>query len=101
MDRHGRRIRLDSYLQLLPGHRPDALCGRLLKANDASWNVPSRTVESVLAPGEQRSAGIVLDEQVDIDQRRNAADEEEEFLGETGPGIGDVGLNGVERSCEI
>ena len=101
MHRHGCRIGLDFHFEFLPGHSLDALGRSLLKANDATGDVPSRPVKVVLAPGEERLTGVVLDEQVDIDQRRDAADEKKERFGETGAGVGDVGLNGVEGGSEI
>jgi hypothetical protein len=40
--------------------------------------VPSLAEELVIAPGQQGTATIVLDQQIDIDERRDPADEEED-----------------------
>src|SRR5579864_1398783 len=67
MDCCGCRVQLDFHPQFLPGYSADAIRGRLLKANHAAWKVPTRPVECIITPGEQRPTGIILDEQIDID----------------------------------
>ena len=62
----------------------------LLVANDAR-DVPPCPVMAVAAPGEEGAMVVVLSEEVDIDQRCDAAGEEKEVFGEAGAKVaGDV-----------
>lgn len=63
----GGRFELDRGAQFLVRDDPDPVSGALLEPDDASWDVPARTVEGVGSPREERTVVIILDQQIDVD----------------------------------
>jgi len=51
--------------------------------------MPARAVMLVIAPGEERPVAFVLNQEIDVDQRRDATDEEEHGLGQSRMRIAD------------
>jgi len=76
------RSRIEFYFcpQFLIGYDADAISGKLPKTDYATGNVPARSIVLVVPPRQQGTPVVVLDQQVHIDQRRDAADEEKQFL---------------------
>src|SRR4051812_47327083 len=64
--------------KLLVRARANAVFDGFLVANDSAWNVPTGAVELIVAPREQRPMPIVLDEKIDVQERRDPADEQED-----------------------
>ena len=71
----------------------------LLVANDAR-DVPPCPVMAVAAPGEEGAMVVVLSEEVDIDQRCDAAGEEKEVFGEAGARVAGEVLQGLDGGGE-
>src|SRR5258708_5082844 len=97
--RHG--IEGDVGSQFVESARAYAVGGGFLKADDAAGNVPSRAAKLVIAPGEERAGAVVLYEQVDVDERRPAAEREEDLLGEPAAGVGEGGFHGGEGGAKV
>ncbi len=93
----GKRLGIEGHIgtQFAAGGGADAFGGGFLEANDASGNVPARSVGLILSPGEQRAAALValiLDQEIDIDKRRKAAEKEEELFRQTAAGLRHPGV---------
>src|SRR6202040_3311939 len=95
-----RRVAGDIGTELLAGAGAYAIGDRFLVSNDPARHVPSRPEELVIAPGEQRARAIVLDEQIDVDQRGDAADEQEHVLGKAAPGIAEGGFKRLDATSQ-
>ena len=76
------RIELDDRPKFSLGYNAYSLRRRFFESDDAARNVPPGSIELVAPPGEQRSSGIVLDQQVDVDQRRGPAKKEKYLVGQ-------------------
>jgi len=63
-------------------NQPDSILGSFLETDDASRDMPAGTVELVGTPREQRAAVGVLYQQVDVDERRDSAQEKEHVVGQ-------------------
>ena len=76
--RHPERHGLERHLraQLTPCHCEHPLGSRFLVTNDASRDMPAGTIKLVITPSQQRAALSVLDEQIDVDSGREAADQQ-------------------------
>ena len=82
VDENRHRIELDCSTKFSPGYDAYSVSRRLFEPDDAARNVPSGPIELVAPPGEQRSSAIVLDQQVDVDERRGSAEKEKQLLGQ-------------------
>ena len=73
LNQYRRPVEFDARTQLPLGNDRDALGSRFLESNDAAGNVPSGPIKRVASPREQRSAVVIADQQVDIDERCDSA----------------------------
>ena len=71
----------------------NSVSGCFLESDNSAGHVPAGAVKSVAPPGQQSSTTIVLDKQVDVDERGNPADEEKQFLGQASRPRVDVALD--------
>src|SRR3954453_8517019 len=85
----GDRLRIELHFrsEFAESSGADSVFSAFLIPDDATGNMPARPVGVILPPGEQGAAPIVLDQQVDIDQRREAAEEEKKLLGQPVAGL--------------
>src|ERR1043166_458112 len=60
----------------------DTMRSHFFVSDDAAGNMPARSKEFVVTPGEQGAAGVVFDQEIDIDKGGDAADEKEELFRE-------------------
>ena len=56
-----------------------------LETDNATGNVPACAVEVVVAPRQERSPVVIFDEQVHVDERSYAADEQKQLFGKILP----------------
>ena|SRR5215471_9474967 len=82
VDKDGRWIEVDHSPEFSLGHKTYSVSRRLLESNDAARNVPPWSIELVTPPSEQRVTAIVLDQQVDVDEGREATNEQKQLLGQ-------------------
>src|SRR5262249_4047534 len=64
------------------GHKAYSVSRRFFESDDATRNVPPRSIELIAPPSEQRVSAIVLDQQVDVDEGRDTTNEEKQLLGQ-------------------
>ena len=97
-DRIGRELHVGPQFVLC--RLADAIGQRLLKANNAAGHVPARTVEFVVPPRQQRAPRVVLDQEVHVHQRQQAADQQEDVFRQAAASRGDQRVqcaNGVGK----
>ncbi len=83
-----------------PCHGMDAVGGQFLVAYDAARYVPPWAEMLVGAPGEKRAFLVVLDQQIYVDERGDAAQEEEQLLGHAGRQI-DSALDFADQHFKV
>ena len=71
------------------GHSAYAVGCTFLITDDAAGDVPAGAIMLVIAPGEECAELLVLDQEIDVDQRRDTTDEEEHGLGQAAVRIAD------------
>jgi hypothetical protein len=71
------------------GHCAYAVGCALLITDDPARDVPAGAVMLVIAPGEECAELLVLDQEIDVDQRGDATDEKEYGLGQARMWIAD------------
>ena len=76
VDEDRRRIEDDSDSKFSLRHNAYSVSRGFFESDDAARNVPPGPIALVAPPGEQRSSAIVLDQQVDVDERRDPTDKE-------------------------
>jgi len=69
------RFARDTGTQLASRYSMHALNGRFFVPDDAAGNMPARAVVIIISPGEEGSVALVVDEEIDVDERGDAADE--------------------------
>jgi len=92
----GGRLEVDGGAEFQAGHLVKPVAGGLLVANDAARDVPAGAIMAVAAPGQEGAMVLVLNEEVDIDQRGDAAGEEKEVFGEAGARVAGEVLQGLD-----
>ena len=75
-DEDGRRIELDRRTKLPLRDNAYSVSRRFLESDDAARNVPSWPIEPIAPPRKQRASAIILDQEIDVDERRETADKE-------------------------
>ena len=94
----GRFVEVDGSAKLLLCNKVEAIAGTFFKPNYAAGDVPSRPMKAVAAPCQQRALTIVLNQEVDVDERRNAADEQKEVVG---PSTSELTSMGIQLTNQI
>ena len=77
-----RRIELDCNTKFSLGNYAYSLNRRFFESDDTAWNVPTKAIELVAPSSEQCTSTIVLDQQVDVDERGDTAEKEKQLLGQ-------------------
>src|ERR1043166_8917692 len=75
-------IKGDLRAEFLARARQDTMRSHFFISDDAAGNMPARSKEFVVTPGEQGAAAVVFDQEIDIDERGDPADEKEEVFRE-------------------
>src|SRR5450759_263312 len=90
----GKRLRIEFHFrpEFPAGGGADTVLGCLFVANDATGNVPAGRVVFILPPGQQGAAPIVLNQEIYVHQRREAAEEEKELLRQPADGLSHPGV---------
>ena len=83
MDENRDRIELDGSAKFSFAYNMYSVCCRLLVTDDTTRDMPARPIVMVTSPGKQGASVIVLDQQVDIDERRDPADKEKHLVGQS------------------
>lgn len=74
-------------LELLSSRGANSFRGGLLEANNATGDVPTGSGIIVIPPCQKRLLSFILDQEVNVDQRSNAAEEKEYLFGEALAGV--------------
>ncbi|OHC71876.1 MAG: hypothetical protein A3H93_19655 [Rhodocyclales bacterium RIFCSPLOWO2_02_FULL_63_24] len=91
-------VRLDRDTQFVLRNRPNSGGESFLESDYAARNMPARSVVLIFAPGKECFTLIIFHQQVDIDQGRKLADEQEGLLRQAFARI----ANGVpEFGCQV
>jgi len=80
MDEYWRWFECDGCRQFELRYRAYAIGGCFFVPDYAAWHVPSGAEEAIAPPGQECPSSVVLNQQIDIDQRRDSADEQEYLL---------------------
>ena len=94
LDGNWLRIACHFRPEFLVSRGADPLLGGLLEANDSSRNVPAGSVGLVLPPREEGAVALVPNQEIYVDQRCEAAEEEEKLLRQP---VGRLSHPGVQR----
>ncbi len=83
MDENRGRLEFDGSAELSFAYNMYSVCCHLVVTDDATRDMPARPIETVTSPGKQGASAIVLDQQVDVDERRDPADKEKHLVGQS------------------
>lgn len=81
VDKHWRRVAFDYCSQLALRHNSNSIDRLFPESDDATWHMPAGAIKPVISPSKQGVTSMVLDQQIDVDERRNPAEKEKQFLG--------------------
>jgi len=101
MDPNGLRIELNGDAQLPSGDLAYPVGCRLLVPNDPARHMPTRSIEVIVAPCQQGTPSAVLNQQIDIHQRRQTTDEKKYRFRQAILPILDGTFNAAHRGFQV
>jgi len=93
--RNKERDRFESHLgaELFEGTGANAIGRHFLISDDPAGNMPAQSEKFIIAPGQQGAAGVIPNQEIDVDERGDAAGEQEKFFGKPVMRIADGGFD--------